>query len=159
MLVSFLYSYAVRKHVSVFCSRVSHCCAVSWCLCHWKEHCNPSLTCVSPQVLSAGEEDESLTDWSLPMVPMEVLLSVLANPSLACVSLPRSYLQVRRAGHWWLKPSDGPQHGGCFSSSSLAAEDAGQADDLFQQCLILSYFSLCSQDSGGRELQLSWKSD
>ena len=83
-----------------------------------------------------------------------------ANPSLACVSPRVLSVQVRRAGHQWLKPSNGPQHGGCcFSSSSLAAEDAGQADDLFQQCHILSFFSLCSQNSGRQGTTLSWKSD
>ena len=96
-------------------------CAVSWCLCHWRNTANPSLACVSPQVLS---------------------------------------VQVRREGHQWLKPSIGSQHGGCcFSSSSLAAEDVGQAEDLFQQCRILLYFSLCSQNSGRQGTTLSWKSD
>lgn len=109
-----------------------------------KEHCNPQPSmCLSPGPICRWG-DRSLMTGSLRAVPMEdAAFPNTANPSLACV-FPRSYLQVR-AGHWWLKPSDGPQHGGCcFSSSSLAAEDAGQVDDLFQQCLILSYFSLCS---------------
>ena len=109
-MVSFSLSCMLWESISLYSIPWGLSCAVSWCLCHWRNTANPSLACVSPRVLS---------------------------------------VQVRRAGHQWLKPSNGPQHGGCcFSSSSLAAEDAGQADDLFQQCHILSYFSLCSQNSG-----------